>query len=118
MDSMNKHYMHRLMSVIKLIVNRDHQLYFRKNEKCVWGLVFALSHIQSKDNLDIQFQTYTNSQYRQIIIAENVLAGNQRGGPVKVSVVGGGQGGTKVWRRERIEMTEADLDDVAFLSGS
>lgn len=53
-----------------------------------------------------------------MIIAENVLAGNQRGGPVKVSVVGGGQGGTKVWRRERIEMTEADLDDVAFLSGS
>lgn len=33
-------------------------------------------------------------------------------------MVGGGQGGTKVWRRERIDMTgEADLDDVAFLSG-
>lgn len=45
------------------------------------------------------------------------MAGNQRGAPVKVSVVGGGQGGTKVWRRERIEMTEPDLDDVAFLSG-
>lgn len=53
---------------------------------------------------------------------ENVLAGNQQqqraaSGPVKVSVVGGGQRGTKVWRRERIDMTEADLDDVAFLSG-
>lgn len=54
-----------------------------------------------------------------------VLAGNHRqgsgggGGPVKISVVGGGQRGSKVWRRERIEMTsqEPDLDDVAFLSG-
>lgn len=36
---------------------------------------------------------------------------------MKVSVVGGGQGGTKVWRREHIEMTDPDLDDVAFLSG-
>lgn len=47
----------------------------------------------------------------------NILAGNQRSGPVKVSVVGGGQGGSKIWRRERIEMTDPDLDDVAFLSG-
>lgn len=50
------------------------------------------------------------------------MAGNHQqqraaGGPVKVSVVGGGQRGSKVWRRERIDMTEADLDDVAFLSG-
>lgn len=45
------------------------------------------------------------------------MAGNQRSGPVKVSVVGGGQGGSKIWRRERIEMTDPDLDDVAFLSG-
>lgn len=35
-----------------------------------------------------------------------------------MSVVGGGLRGSKVWRRERIEMTEADLDDVAFLSGT
>lgn len=49
----------------------------------------------------------------------SVLAGDQRrSGPVKVSVVGGGQRGSKVWRRERIDMTEADLDDVAFLSGA
>lgn len=34
-----------------------------------------------------------------------------------MSVVGGGQGGSKIWRRERIEMTDPDLDDVAFLSG-
>lgn len=47
----------------------------------------------------------------------DILAGNQRSGPVKVSVVGGGQGGSKIWRRERIEMTDPDLDDVAFLSG-
>lgn len=47
----------------------------------------------------------------------HILAGNQRSGPVKVSVVGGGQGGSKIWRRERIEMTDPDLDDVAFLSG-
>jgi len=46
------------------------------------------------------------------------LAGNQpKGGPVKVSVVGGGQGGSRIWRRERIEMTEPELDDVAFLTG-
>lgn len=48
---------------------------------------------------------------------DHILAGNQRSGPVKVSVVGGGQGGSKIWRRERIEMTDPDLDDVAFLSG-
>lgn len=35
-----------------------------------------------------------------------------------MSVVGGGgRRGSKVWRRERIEMTDPDLDDVAFLSG-
>uniref|UniRef100_A0A1A9WBF2 Uncharacterized protein n=1 Tax=Glossina brevipalpis TaxID=37001 RepID=A0A1A9WBF2_9MUSC len=39
------------------------------------------------------------------------------GGPVKISIVGGGQRGSKVWRRERIEMThDPDLDDCAFLS--
>lgn len=48
---------------------------------------------------------------------QNILAGNQRSGPVKVSVVGGGQAGSSIWRRERIEMTDPDLDDVAFLSG-
>lgn len=48
---------------------------------------------------------------------QNILAGNQRSGPVKVSVVGGGQAGSHIWRRERIEMTDPDLDDVAFLSG-
>lgn len=47
----------------------------------------------------------------------NILAGNQRNVPVKVSIVGGGQSGSKIWRRERIEMTDPDLDDVAFLSG-
>jgi hypothetical protein len=48
------------------------------------------------------------------------LAGNQRqGGPVKVSVVGsGGPGKSGIWRRERIGMTEPDLDDVAFLTGN
>lgn len=48
------------------------------------------------------------------------MAGNQRqGGPVKVSVVGsGGPGNSRVWRRERIGMTEPDLDDVAFLTGN
>lgn len=52
------------------------------------------------------------------------MAGNQCGGPYKVSIVGGGggggssRGGSKVvWRRERVDMTEPDLDDVAFLSG-
>lgn len=52
------------------------------------------------------------------------MAGNRRhGGPVKVSVVGGGGGGSGsqrgsgIWRRERIEMTEPELDDVAFLTG-
>lgn len=47
------------------------------------------------------------------------MAGNQRSGPVKVSVVGGGQSGSKIWRREQIQidMTDPDLDDVAFLSG-
>lgn len=35
-----------------------------------------------------------------------------------MSVVGGGgQRGSGIWRRERIEMTEPDLDDVAFLTG-
>lgn len=34
-----------------------------------------------------------------------------------MSVVGGSQSGSKIWRRERIEMTDPDLDDVAFLSG-
>lgn len=48
-----------------------------------------------------------------------VLAGNQKqGGPVKISVVGGGRKGSKIWRQERIEMSnDPDLDDVAFLSG-
>lgn len=47
------------------------------------------------------------------------MAGRQSGsGPVKISIVGGGQRGSKVWRRERIEMTnDPDLDDCAFLSG-
>jgi hypothetical protein len=35
---------------------------------------------------------------------------------VKLSVVGPGKSG--VWRRERIRMTEQELDDVAFLTGS
>lgn len=48
------------------------------------------------------------------------MAGRQRDiGPVKISVVGGGQKGSKIWRRERIEMTnDPDLDDCAFLSGN
>lgn len=47
------------------------------------------------------------------------MAGRHRDtGPVKISVVGGGQRGSKIWRRERIEMTnDPDLDDCAFLSG-
>lgn len=48
---------------------------------------------------------------------DHILAGNQRSGPFKVSVVGGSQSGSKIWRRERIEMTDPDLDQVAFLSG-
>lgn len=44
------------------------------------------------------------------------MAGNQRV-PFKVTVVGGGHRGSKVWRRERIDMTDPELDDVAFLSG-
>jgi hypothetical protein len=35
---------------------------------------------------------------------------------VKLSVVGPGKSG--IWRRERIRMTEQELDDVAFLTGS
>lgn len=35
---------------------------------------------------------------------------------MKLSVVGPGKSG--IWRRERIRMTEQELDDVAFLTGS
>lgn len=45
------------------------------------------------------------------------MAGNQRSAPFKVTVVGGGQRGSRVWRRERVDMTDPELDDVAFLSG-
>lgn len=46
------------------------------------------------------------------------MAGNRRNeGPVKLSVVGGGGPGSSLWRRERIVMADADLDDVAFLTG-
>jgi len=34
---------------------------------------------------------------------------------VKLSVVGSGKSG--IWRRERIRMTDQELDDVAFLTG-
>lgn len=34
-----------------------------------------------------------------------------------MSVVGSGGPGNKIWRRERIVMTEPDSDDVAFLTG-
>lgn len=50
-----------------------------------------------------------------------MLAGSQRdrGGspvaPVKVTVVGPNKSG--IWRRERIRMTDQELDDVAFLTG-
>lgn len=36
--------------------------------------------------------------------------------PVKVSVVGPSKSG--IWRRERIRMTDQEMDDVAFLTGS
>jgi hypothetical protein len=47
------------------------------------------------------------------ILAENI---HERGDiPVKLSVVGSGKSG--IWRRERIRMTDQELDDVAFLTG-
>lgn len=60
---------------------------------------------------------WTRREEKSSLRYGHILAGNQRSGPVKVSIVGGGQGGSKIWRRERIEMTDPDLDDVAFLSG-
>jgi hypothetical protein len=35
--------------------------------------------------------------------------------PVKLSVVGPAKSG--IWRRERIRMTDQEMDDVAFLTG-
>lgn len=32
-------------------------------------------------------------------------------------MVGGGGPGSSIWRRERVVMGDADLDDVAFLTG-
>lgn len=53
-----------------------------------------------------------------------VLAGDKaKVAPVKVSVVrdgrqGGGGGDHNNWRGQHIEMTESDLDEVAFLTGT
>lgn len=79
-----------------------------KNLKNRWNIIFFFGWY-----CVIWTKREENSSQRNA----HILAGNQRSGPVKVSVVGGGQGGSKIWRRERIEMTDPDLDDVAFLSG-
>jgi hypothetical protein len=48
------------------------------------------------------------------ILAENI---RERGDiPVKLSVVGANKSG--IWRREKIRMTDHEMDDVAFLTGA
>lgn len=47
------------------------------------------------------------------ILAENIR--ERVNIPVKLSVVGSTKSG--IWRRERIRMTDQEMDDVAFLTG-
>lgn len=53
-----------------------------------------------------------------LAINKNILAESNRekgDTPIKLSVVGPAKSG--IWRRERIRMTDQEMDDVAFLTG-
>lgn len=62
---------------------------------------------------EINFLTCIVQLLNKYILADN--SRDKGDTPVKLSVVGPAKSG--IWRRERIRMTDQEMDDVAFLTG-